>query len=65
MAIIELGVIATAAFDALHSTINGIAKLLYFSNCTWMPCREIVKEQEQANYNFLYFCGEEFRLLNH
>jgi hypothetical protein len=43
--IIEQGVIATAAFNALNRTINSIAKLEYFSNCKSSPCREIAKEQ--------------------
>jgi hypothetical protein len=42
---IEQGVIATAAFDALNGTIDSIAKLQYFSKCKSSPCREIAKEQ--------------------
>jgi hypothetical protein len=42
---IEQGVIAIVAFDALNKTIDSIAKLQYFSNCKSSPCREIVKEQ--------------------
>jgi len=42
---IEQGVIATAAFDALNRTIDSIAKLQYFPNCKSSPCREIAKEQ--------------------
>jgi hypothetical protein len=41
---IEQGVIAIAAFDALNKTIDSIAKLQYFSDCKSSPCREIVKE---------------------
>ena len=65
MVMIEQGVIATAAFDALNRTIDSIAKLQYFSNCKSSPCREIAKEQEQTNYNFIYLCGGDLRLLNH
>ena len=43
--IIEQGVIARAAFDALNKTIDNIAKLQYFSNYKLSPCREIAKEQ--------------------
>ncbi len=42
---IEQGVIARAAFDALNGTIDSIAKLQYFSNCKLSPYREIAKEQ--------------------
>jgi hypothetical protein len=45
MVMIEQGVIAIAAFDALNKTIDSIAKLQYFSDCKSSPCREIVKEQ--------------------
>jgi hypothetical protein len=34
---IEQGVIATAAFDALNKTIDSIAKLQYFSDCKVEP----------------------------
>ena len=43
--IIEQGVIATAAFDALNRTIDSIAKLQYFSDCKSSLCREIAKEK--------------------
>jgi len=42
---IEQGVMATAALDALNRTIDSIAKLQYFSNYKSSPCREIAKEQ--------------------
>ena len=42
--IIEQGVIAIAAFDALNGTINSRAKLVYFSDCKSSPYREITKE---------------------
>ena len=45
MVMIEQGVIAIAAFDALNKTIDSIAKLQYFSDCKSSPCREIAKEQ--------------------
>ena len=43
--IINQGVIAIAAFDALNRTIDNIAKLQYFSDYKWSPYREITKEQ--------------------
>jgi len=42
---IEQGVIAIAAFDALNGTINNRAKLEYFSDYKSSPYREIAKEQ--------------------
>jgi hypothetical protein len=45
MVIIEQGVMAIAAFDALNKTIDSIAKLQYFSDRKLSPYREIVKEQ--------------------
>jgi hypothetical protein len=42
---IEQGLIAIAAFDALNRTIDSIAKLQYFSDCKLSPSREIAKEQ--------------------
>ena len=42
---IEQGLIATAAFNALNRTTDSIAKLQYFSDCKSSPCREIAKEQ--------------------
>jgi hypothetical protein len=41
---IEQGVIAIAAFDALNRTIDSRAKLQYFSDYKSSPCREIAKE---------------------
>jgi hypothetical protein len=42
---IEQGVIATAAFDALNRMLDSIVKVQYFSDCKSSPCREIAKEQ--------------------
>jgi hypothetical protein len=42
---IEQGVIAAAAFNAINRTIDSIARLQYFSDCKSSPCREIAKEQ--------------------
>jgi hypothetical protein len=42
--IIEQGVIAIAAFNALNRTIDSIVKLQYFSDCKLSPYREIAKE---------------------
>jgi hypothetical protein len=42
--IIEQGLIAIAAFDALNRMIDSIAKLQYFFNYKSSPCREIAKE---------------------
>jgi hypothetical protein len=63
--IIKQRAIAITAFDALNKMINSIAKLQYLSNCKLSPCREIVKEQYQATYNFIYLCGGDLRPLNH
>jgi hypothetical protein len=41
---IEQGVIAKVAFDALNRTIDRIAKLQYFSNYKSSPRKEIAKE---------------------
>jgi hypothetical protein len=62
---IEQGVIAIAAFDALNRAIGSIAKLQYFSDCKSSPCREIAKEQLQTNYNFIYLRGGGLRPPNH
>jgi hypothetical protein len=40
---IEQGVIAIVAFDALNRTIDSEAKLQYFSDCKSSPRREIAK----------------------
>jgi hypothetical protein len=42
---LEQGVTAIAAFDALNRTIDSIAKLEYFSDYKSSPYREIAKEQ--------------------
>ena len=52
---IKQGVIAIAAFDTFNRTIDSIAKLQYFSDCKSSPCREIAKEQQQTDYNFIYW----------
>ena len=54
---IEQGLIATLAFNALNRTTDSIAKLQYFSDCKSSPCREIAKEQYQTDYNFIYLRG--------
>ena len=41
---IEQGVIAIAAFNALNRTIDSIAKLQHFSDYKSSPYREIAKE---------------------
>ena len=62
---IEQGVIATAAFDALNRTLDNIVKLLYFSDCKLSLCKEIAKEQLQTNYNFIYLCDRGLRPPKH
>jgi hypothetical protein len=42
---IEQGVIAIAAFNAINRPIDSIAKLQYFSTYKSRPRREIAKEQ--------------------
>jgi hypothetical protein len=42
---IEQGTTAIVAFDALHRTIDSIAKLWNFSKYKSSPYREIAKEQ--------------------
>jgi hypothetical protein len=42
---IEQGVIAIAAFNALNRAVDSIAKLQYFSDCKSSPYKEIAKEQ--------------------
>lgn len=40
-----------------NRTIDGIAKLQYFSDCKSSLRREIAKEQWQTDYNFIYLPG--------
>src|ERR1700733_872355 len=62
---IEQGLIAAAAFDALNRMTDSIAKLQYFSDCKSNPCREIAKEQYQTDYNFIYLRGGDSRPPNY
>jgi hypothetical protein len=62
---IEQGVIAAAAFNALNRVIDNIVKLQYFSNCKSRPCREIAKELQQTDYSFIYLRGRDLSPSNH
>jgi hypothetical protein len=57
MVVIEQGGTAERTFNAANGTIDNITKTVVFSYCKLMLYREIAKEQEQTNYNFIYLCG--------
>jgi len=63
--LVEQGGTAERAFNAVDGTIDKITTIVVFSYCKPKPCREIGKEQQQTNRNFIYLCGGDLRPPNH
>ena len=61
MAIIKQGGTDKAAFNAVDETVESIATTVVFSSFNPSSYRNIAKEQEQTDYNFIYLCGGDLR----
>jgi hypothetical protein len=65
MVIIEQGGTAERTFKAADGTIDNMTTTIVFSYYKLNTSREIAKEQEQTDYNFIYLCGGDLRPPNH
>jgi hypothetical protein len=65
VAIIEQGGTAKATFNTIDRTFDSIITTMVFSYYKPNLCTEIVKEQLQTGYNFIYLHSRDLKPLNH
>ena len=46
-------------FNVINKTINIMITTIVFSYYKPNPYKEIAKEQQQTNYNFIYLCNRD------